>query len=65
MTVRESSTSYNARENTVSTRKPTLMDQRAQDGKQALQQYLQASPEEGALLEEASIYTAEMIAIRG
>ena len=33
MTARESSTSYNTKENTVITRNPTQMDQRAQKGK--------------------------------
>ena len=47
MRARESSTSYNTKENTVIARKPTRMDQRAQEGKQALQLYLQTSPNEG------------------
>ena len=33
MTTRESSISYNTKETTVITRKPTLTDQRAQEGK--------------------------------
>ena len=33
MTVRESSTSYNTKENIISIRKPTLTDQREQEGK--------------------------------
>ena len=33
MRVRESSTSYNIKENRVVARKPTQMDQRAQEGK--------------------------------
>ena len=51
----------NDRENTndtiVISRKPTLMDQKQQEGKQALQQYLLTSS-------EASIHTAEMTAMR-
>ena len=35
----ENSTSYNTKQITVLTRKPTLTDQRAQEGKYALQQY--------------------------
>ena len=33
MTAKESSTSYNTKENTVITKKPTWMDQRAQEEK--------------------------------
>ena len=46
MTVRESSTSYSTEENTVITWKPTLTDQKAHKGKQALQQYSLTSPDE-------------------
>ena len=46
MTAKESSTSYKTKKKTVITRKPTLTDQRAQEGKKALQQYSQISPEE-------------------
>ena len=43
----KNSTSYNTKEITVITRKPTLTDERAQEGKQALKQYLRTSPEKG------------------
>ena len=46
MIARESSTSYNTKENTVIARKPTRMDQRALEGKQAILLYSQIPPEE-------------------
>ena len=56
--LRESSISYNTKEKTVIIKKPTLMHQRAQEEKQALQQYSWTSSE------EESIHTAEITAIR-
>ena len=58
MIARENSTFYNSKETKVITWKPTVMDQRAQERKQALQQYFWTSPE------EESIYTAKMTAMR-
>ena len=46
MIARESSTFYNTKENIVMTRKPTWTDQRAWEGKLALQQYSRTSLEE-------------------
>ena len=40
MTARENSTSYNTKKNTVVARKPTRIDRRVQEGKQALKKYL-------------------------
>ena len=61
MIARENSTSHNTKEITIIRKKPTLTNQRVQEGKQALQQHLPTSPEEG-LPEEVSIHTAEMTA---
>ena len=58
MTARKGNTFYNTKAITLITRKTTLMDQRAQEGKQALQQYLWTSSE------EASIHTAVMTTMR-
>ena len=41
MRASESSTSYNTKRNTVVARKPTRMDQRAQEGKKAMLLYSQ------------------------
>ena len=43
MIMRESNISYNIKKNRVITRKPRHMDQRAWEGKQALQQYSRTS----------------------
>ena len=42
----KNSTSYNTKEITVITRKPTVTNQRAQEVKWALQQYSRTTPEE-------------------
>ena len=60
MTARKNST----REVIVVARRPTLTDQRAQEGKRALQQYSRTSLEEESLPEEASVHAAEMTAIK-
>ena len=57
MRARESSTSYNTKGNTVVAKKPTRMDQRAQEGK------LDIIRRE-ALPEEASIHASEMTTIK-
>ena len=51
---------------TVIARKPTLMDQKAQEGKQVFQQYSWTSLEESTTRrpEEAFIHTAEMTALK-
>ena len=54
----KSSTSYNTKRNTVVVRKPTQMDQRAQEGKYAMLLYSRTPPE------EASIHTAAMKEIK-